>query len=104
MTRCALVPLLVIVLAKAAYGADQNISVSAPVMTDALVKSAPSALKSVVRVVCTSAEKAGTGFLHQSEWIVTAAYVVSNYKTDDIAVIAPDGTQFKLVDQRIDEN
>src|SRR5262249_17349895 len=102
-TRCPLAAFIMLTITTTNFGVEQQINVSAPLMTDSTAKSSASALKSVVRVVCPSTDHAGTGFLHLSGWIITAAHVVLNCKSEEILVFAPDGNQFKVADQRVDQ-
>jgi len=90
-------------IVKSSFAADQQFNVSASIMTDSIAKSSASALKAVVRVICPASDNTGTGFLHPSGWIITAAHVVANCKSEDIIVIPPDGVQLNVVDARIDQ-
>jgi len=46
--------------------------------------------ESVVRVICTRNGEAGTGFIHKSATILTAAHVVSDCDYRDVNVVLPD--------------
>jgi S1-C subfamily serine protease len=67
--------------------ASDTIEVSAPVTTELAGKAGEQAVQSVVRIVDTEKKSAGTGFLHKSGKIITAAHVVSNTKANKIIVI-----------------
>lgn len=55
-----------------------RVPVSAPIDTDAAGRGGDAALKSVIRIICRAEGKAGTGFLHRSGKIVTAAHVIAD--------------------------
>lgn len=68
-----------ITLASHAHGqpavSDQLPTVSG-LQPESAGKGGPQAAASVVRVICTGAPSSGTGFVHKSGWVVTAAHVV----------------------------
>lgn len=49
--------------------------------------------ESVVRVICDKSGESGTGFLHISGAIITAAHVISSCNRDNIRVVFPDRTE-----------
>ncbi|HUS89598.1 MAG TPA: hypothetical protein VMW91_09575 [Desulfosporosinus sp.] len=55
---------------------EDDIFVSAPINTESAGKAVDIAEESVVRVICTDRGSGGTGFLHSSGKIITAAHVV----------------------------
>lgn len=69
---------------------------SAQVTTDIAGKAAASVQKGVLRVICRSTSMGGTGFLHKSGNVITAAHVVKDCKTQDIVLITPAGNDFTL--------
>ncbi len=75
--------------------ADQNSSaslpVSAPITTESAGQQGKLASQSVMRVVCKSTNMGGTGFLHKSGRIISAAHVVIGCPETDIAIIMPSG-------------
>lgn len=58
-----------------AAASDQLPTVSS-LQAESAGRGGPQAAASVVRVICTGAPSAGTGFVHKSGWVVTAAHVV----------------------------
>jgi S1-C subfamily serine protease len=54
-----------------------SVFVSAPIDQDSPAKGGNSAQMSVFRIVCMAQNSAGTGFLHKSKKIITAAHVVT---------------------------
>ncbi len=57
--------------------AQNNISVSAPITSELMSKQAPQALASVFQIINGGAGKTGTGFLHESGKVITAAHVLA---------------------------
>ena len=55
-----------------------SIGVSAPIDTESSAKGGDIAITSVFRVICKDANSQGTGFLHKSGNVITAAHVVRN--------------------------
>ena len=55
-----------------------HVPVAAPIDTDSAGRGGNIAIQSVVRVVCQQQDSMGTGFLHKSGKIITAAHVVEN--------------------------
>lgn len=53
--------------------------------------------ESVVRIICTDSGETGTGFLHKSSLILTAAHVVANCNVDNIKIQFSDGTETRVV-------
>jgi S1-C subfamily serine protease len=70
---------------------EEDIPVSAPINTDSTGKAGDIAEESVVRVICTDRGSGGTGFLHFSGKIITAAHVVKNCSTPKIVVLPSTG-------------
>jgi S1-C subfamily serine protease len=52
------------------------INTSAPLQTDSAASNSLAALKSVFRVICVETNTFGTGFLHKSGDVITAAHVI----------------------------
>jgi S1-C subfamily serine protease len=74
------------------------IEVSAPVTTNLAGKSAEDAIRSVFRLIDIERSVGGTGFLHKSGRIITAAHVVTNAKKDKIEVRLSDGSLLSVTD------
>lgn len=115
MARFLMAPLMLFisVVLTISAGAQNDIPIAAPLETDSAGTKSDVAIQSVMRVVCAKQDSMGTGFLHKSGKIITAAHVVKDCtdpalvlsngltvpaKTDlvesdfDFAVIAPSKT------------
>lgn len=57
---------------------SNQLAVSAPIDTESSAKGGDIAINSVFRVICADADSQGTGFLHKSGKVITAAHVVRN--------------------------
>jgi len=79
-TICILVLAVAFIsLANRAYGqsaASDHLPTAASLQADSAGRGGLQAAASVVRVACTGVPSAGTGFVHKSGWVVTAAHVV----------------------------
>ncbi len=75
---------------------DRRIPVSAPMTTDLAGKSGGVAAVSVYRVVCPSANRTGTAFLHKSGQVLTAAHVVTNCEPSEIKLLTAMGQQIAV--------
>ncbi|HHH75829.1 MAG TPA: serine protease [Phycisphaerae bacterium] len=71
--------------------ASDQIPVSARMTTDLAGRSAQIAVPSVFRVLCSSKNRGGTGFLHKSGRIITAAHVISGCQPSDIIIVGVSG-------------
>ncbi|MDH2311410.1 S1 family peptidase [Methylobacterium brachiatum] len=79
-----------------------RVPVSAPVDTDAAGRGGDAALQSVVRIICRNEGSSGTGFLHRSGKIVTAAHVIANCAQP--SVVGANGVElFGKVEARDDD-
>jgi hypothetical protein len=54
------------------------------------------ATASVFRIIDTKNSTAGSGFLHKSGWIITAAHVISDCSASDLVILLSDGSQIKV--------
>jgi S1-C subfamily serine protease len=86
----------IVLAATSPLRAEQQLPVSAPVLTDAIGKSASNSMKSVVRVICGSSGTSGTGFFHKSGRVITAAHVVAECSAGDIIVVLSTGEELKV--------
>lgn len=68
--------------------ASDQIPLAAPMTTDLAGSSESTALPSVYRIFCTSKAKSGTGFLHKSGNVITAAHVISECAPKDILIVS----------------
>lgn len=73
-----------------------SIQISAPVNTETSGKIGVVANQSVMRVICSRTQMGGTGFLHKSGWIITAAHVISECPKQSILLLTVDGQQIKV--------
>src|SRR5271157_4531496 len=78
-------------------------TVGAPLETDSAGKAAEAAEKGVARVICRSTSFGGTGFLHRSGVIITAAHVVSGCATSDLLLVTASGQQIGVASVSADD-
>jgi len=71
--------------------ANNQIPVAAPMTTDLAGRSGKIAVPSVFRIICPTKRRGGTGFLHKSGRIITAAHVVAECETADIIILGVSG-------------
>jgi S1-C subfamily serine protease len=89
---------LIFALTITIVNASDTINVSAPVTTDLAGKTGKEAVESVVRIIATETNTAGTGFMHKSGKIITAAHVVSNNTANKIIILFSNGRQIPAKD------
>src|SRR5258708_7977849 len=70
---------------------SDRLPVGAPFMTGIVGKTGKTAFGSVWRVICLPTNSSGSGFLHKSGKMVTAAHVVRGCKTVDLALLDASG-------------
>lgn len=87
-------------IAPKAPGPGPIVNTSAPLQTDSSASTSAAGLRSVFRVVCTETESFGTGFLHKSGDVITAAHVIEGCTHPVIAM--PDNTLIAATIIRID--
>lgn len=83
---------------------DDRIPTSAPMSTDLAGRSGNVAIPSVFRIIIPRLNKGGTGFLHKSGNVVTAAHVVASCSPNDIKLIDFRGQAYVADKVIIDEN
>jgi S1-C subfamily serine protease len=93
--------IVTIVIPSACSGYQQ---ISAPLMTDSAGKMGRQAISSVYRILCPSKNRMGTGFLHKSGKIITAAHVVRECNPNDVFIILPQGAKVEITKIISDEN
>lgn len=76
---------------------------SAQVTTDIAGKAAAAVKQGVLRVICRATSFGGTGFLHSSGAIITAAHVVKDCKAQDLQLVTPTGKAFSVSAVDMDE-
>ena len=99
--------LLCIVLVRFAIAqTGESLPVSAPLMTDAAGNTGKVAFSSVWRVICQSAGRIGTGsgFLHESAKMITAAHVVRGCKAANLVLVGASGQRVAVTDMRVDDD
>ncbi len=93
-TVAAACTLSLMVCVAPAFADDQtHLPVAPTIDTVSAAKGGEVASQAVVRIICAASNSAGTGFLHKSGRIITAAHVVANCPAP--LVSAPDGTQIE---------
>jgi serine protease Do len=83
---------------------NEQIPTSAPMTTDLAGRSGNVAIPSIFRVIIPRLNRGGTGFLHKSGNVVTAAHVVASCSPNDIKVIDFRGQTYVIDKVIIDEN
>ncbi len=83
---------------------NDQIPTSAPMSTDLAGSSGNVAIPSVFRIIIPRLNKAGTGFLHKSRNVVTAAHVVASCSPNDIKLIDFRGQTYVADKVIVDEN
>lgn len=75
---------------------------AAPVDTESAGKLADAARKGVVRVICRPTSFGGTGFLHRSGAIITAAHVIAGCAPADLVLLTASGQQLGVTSAAAD--
>lgn len=70
--------------------------VSAPITTESSGKLASVASVSVMRVICPVTASGGTGFLHKSGKVITAAHVVADCQPSSLRLVLTSGKQVNV--------
>lgn len=84
--------------------AHDQLSVAAPMTTDLAGKSGNLAVESVLRILCPSKNRSGTGFLHKSGKFITAGHVVEGCTAKEILVVSAQGKLIHVSEIKIDED
>lgn len=74
--------------------AADAVPVSATMTTDMAGKTSEAAKRGILRVICRPTSLGGTGFLHKSGNILTAAHVISECRPADLMIITSSGQLF----------
>jgi S1-C subfamily serine protease len=69
--------------------ANTSQPISAPITTELAGKSAPDAKAGVFKILNRKTNKQGTGFLHKSGYIITAAHVIEGASIADVSIVMP---------------
>lgn len=83
--------------------AAQTIPVSAPLTTDSVGNRSQDVIPSVFRIQNRALGESGTGFLHKSGFVITAAHVVKSASVDSITILDFAGSQFMVKKVMVDE-
>lgn len=83
--------------------ANIQIPLGSPLETDSAGKAAEAAQKGVARVICRPTSFGGTGFLHKSGIIITAAHVVANCAPADLLILTAAGQQMGVASVSADD-
>lgn len=76
--------------------------VAAPLTTESAGSSAGQARAAVVRVICRSTALGGTGFLHKSGRVITAAHVVADCPQAELRIVTARGNETLVSSVRSD--
>lgn len=74
-------------------GSSDQIQVSAPLATDSAGRIRGIATQSVFRIIVPNENSMGTGFLHTSGNVLTAAHVVADADPNDVIIFLTNGTK-----------
>ncbi len=77
-------------------GRTDEIQVSAPLATDSAGRMGDIATKSVFRLILSKQDRMGTGFLHASGNILTAAHLVEGADPNDVIILMVDSTRIPV--------
>jgi hypothetical protein len=78
------------------YSPSDSLDISAPITTESSGQQAKLASQSVMRVICKATNMGGTGFLHKSGKIITAAHVVTGCPETDIVIVTPSNKKLSV--------
>lgn len=65
----------------------QAVPVNAPMMTDTISRTGATATTAVVRILCTKTSSVGTGFMHKSGRVITAAHVTAGCAPPEVTIL-----------------
>lgn len=81
---------------------SQNVQVSAPIDTESAAKGGDIAMKSVFKIICRTRNSSGTGFLHKSGNVITAAHVVKECPSPEIVLSTGSFASASLIASDVD--
>lgn len=90
------VVLLVRITAFTTVGSSNEIQVSAPLATDSAGRMGAIANQSVFKLVIAKKNMTGTGFLHASGNVLTAAHVIAGVNPEDVVILMSDGKRITV--------
>jgi S1-C subfamily serine protease len=82
---------------------QMQIPTAATVTTDIAGRAAAAVRQGVLRVICRPTGFGGTGFLHKSGNVITAAHVVNNCKPVDVILVTPGGNALTVSSIQADD-
>ena len=77
-------------------GNSDQIQVSAPLSTDSAGRMGAIAVQSVFKLIIVKKNRTGTGFLHASGNLLTAAHVVEGVNPEDVVILMSDGKKITV--------
>jgi S1-C subfamily serine protease len=80
-----------------------QISIGAPLQTDSAGETAEVAQQGVTRVICRTTSFGGTGFLHKSGVVITAAHVIAGCTLPDLVIVTASGLQIGVASASADD-
>jgi S1-C subfamily serine protease len=84
--------------------ADDQIKTGAPASTDTAGRLGAVAASSVVRVICSAEGTGGSGFLHRSGKVISAAHVVAECDRSKVVLIPSSGGRVAVSEIKLDGN
>jgi len=91
----------IMALTVSAWSSDQ-IQVSAPLATDSAGRMGAIATQSVFKLIIANKNRTGTGFLHISGNVLTAAHVIEGANPADVVILMADGKKLTVEKMVID--
>jgi S1-C subfamily serine protease len=82
----------------------QTIQASAPITAEEAGKSGAIAASSVMRVICQATSMGGTGFLHKSGRVITAAHVPAGCQPNQVVLVTATGKTLRVSSVSADSN
>ena len=77
-------------------GSSDQIQVSAPLATDSAGRMGAIATQSVFKLIIANKNRTGTGFLHISGNVLTAAHVIEGANSADVVILMADGKKITV--------
>jgi S1-C subfamily serine protease len=83
---------------------ENQVATGAPVETDTAGRSGAVAASSVVRVICPTEGTGGSGFLHRSGKVISAAHVVVGCDHTKLVLVLSSGKAVQVSEVKLDDN
>lgn len=106
MNRAAIVTVLLVSACSTTPSQEDQLTqlpTSAQVTTDLAGKATVAVKQGVLRIICRSTSSGGTGFLHSSGNVLTAAHVVKGCNVQDLLLVTPAGQVFPATNVDADD-